>query len=144
MSPKEIALLLDTEGCIGAALNMRSGITAHITVGMTDPTFLKILFEKFGGNLSCRKAKPGRKPCWVWQVRGHKCVPVLFFKQETSVVAKELRLKRLQAMYTLLLIQTLNKPGNGSVPPNWKLDLREKFYFELRRLNQRGVEYVAP
>lgn len=132
LTPKEFAVLLDGEGTIFSSLNNNSStVSPVVAVGMTDPTYPKILHEQFGGYLLHRKSEGVNfQRIWHWSVRGKGCEPVLAF------VVAELRIKKLQGEAALLMATLMpNKGGKCTVKQHL---LRWKLHELIRRLNRTG------
>ena len=74
--------IIDGEGWIGISYPKVRGKRRHrlcISVANTNPRLPEMMQDLFGGSISreMKKAKPGRKQQWVWQVSAFKAASVL-------------------------------------------------------------------
>lgn len=100
-SYETLAVIIDTEGCIGIAKSQQKDRSApsyfaFMRVGMTTPPFIHNLQENFGGRIYVSKKRNGnRLPLYSWSVsrkvelRGLlRCIePHLILKRTQAIVA---------------------------------------------------------
>ncbi len=128
--------LFDGEGSVVIGVGKtRAGSPLHwlqVQITSTDRSVIEWLREEFGGHISSNsrsKLANGHRPCWAWRVMSNQA------KNFLELLLPHLKVKKRQAE---LAIAFQNSRGRryGSLPlPESELAERERFRFELRRLN---------
>jgi hypothetical protein len=134
LTPKEVAVLLDSEGTICITLaNLRSIVIPVVSVEMTDQQYPRLMHEQFGGYLTFKEKKnPKHSPSLDWNVRGKKCEEVLTY------ALAELVIKKVQAQAVLLFASTLPSTGTRPKVTDKQLLLRWTLYELVKKLNKKG------
>lgn len=148
-----VAGFVDGEGYIGIIKDSRK-ITfrrtdhyeAVIKIANTNKEIIFWFKESFGGNIHLRKFLGNPKDAYCWTLAGEKIVPILDsiipylkIKKEQAMLVKKLRKTYCSESYEY--INRTAKNGGHLTSKTTKeniLDVREKYYKQIRELNHRG------
>lgn len=125
---KELALMLDFEGMIGARFNPCHQVNVKLT--MRSPFYPIIFHEYFGGSLNDGTAPNGALTS-IWELNGKACKEVL------ELAYPHLLLKKSQAQLALAFIETIK---NIKVTDEVLL-LREKICIAIQYLNKNKPDW---
>jgi hypothetical protein len=121
-----MAGLFDGEGYISTNLYRREGhldrITLTVGISMTTPAPLRLVKEKYGGNLFCyARPNPNHRPLWQWVITSTKGAAFL------RIIEPYLIVKRLECELALELQDDIDKWRHNLAghsprksPVNWR------------------------
>lgn len=132
LSPEQVATILDTEGCITALLSHGGLPYPRVSVGMTDPVYIKELAAQFGGSVNLRKRSANNKDIWKWELCGRPCATILEY------CLSYLKIKHEQANCIITLCSVLPSPGGWQRTSEHDRLLRWTLFERLKKLNRKG------